>query len=52
MNKEQKEILKKIKVLFKQLEATIQEERDDSLDAKKHKDEDWEGGTPMGELPS
>jgi hypothetical protein len=44
MNEEQKIIIKKIKTLVKQLDATIQEDRDDQV--LKSSESDWVNGRP------
>ncbi len=44
MNKEQKEIIKKIKTLVKQLDATIQEDRDEQV--LKSSEGEWVSGRP------
>ncbi len=44
MNKEQKEIIKKIKTLVKQLDATIQEDRDEQV--LKSSESEWVSGRP------
>jgi len=49
MNKEQKEIIKKIKTLVKQLDATIQEDRDEQV--LKSEDGDWINNKPVKPPP-
>jgi hypothetical protein len=44
MNEEQKKIIKKIKTLVKQLDATIQEDRDEQV--SRSDDGDWVNGQP------
>ena len=44
MNEEQKKIVKKIKALAKQLDATIQEDRDEQV--SKSAESDWVNGRP------
>tara|TARA_R100000655_G_scaffold107497_1_gene158012 strand:+ start:50 stop:205 length:156 start_codon:yes stop_codon:yes gene_type:complete len=44
MNEEQKKIIKKIKTLVKQLDATIQEDRDEQV--SRSSDGDWVNGQP------
>ena len=44
MNEEQKKIIKKIKTLVKQLDATIQEDRDEQV--SRSAESDWVNGQP------
>tara|TARA_R110002020_G_scaffold65330_1_gene172566 strand:+ start:9908 stop:10063 length:156 start_codon:yes stop_codon:yes gene_type:complete len=44
MNKEQKDIIKKIKTLVKQLDATIQEDRDEQV--SRSAESEWVNGRP------
>jgi len=44
MNEEQKGIVRKIKTLVKQLDATIQEDRDEQV--LKSSESDWTNGQP------
>jgi hypothetical protein len=50
MTEEQKQIIAEIKTLVEKFENSFNKDKA-TTEKNKHDDKDWEGGTPMGELP-